>query len=85
MSELPVLLDIFENEMLARFWAGVLEGEGIPSMVQPQMGGYGMWGHDSFIPHGLYVSGGQAEDARAIVASQREAGRDAERDTGDRS
>ena len=71
MSE---LLEVFENEMLARFWAGVLEGEGIPSMVQPQMGGYGMWGHDSFIPHGLYVPGTQAADARAIVASQRASG-----------
>ena len=69
------LLEVFENEMLARFWAGVLESEGIPSMVQPRMGGYGMWGHDSFIPHGLYVSRKQAAEARAIVASQREAGR----------
>ena len=71
MSE---LLEVFENEMLARFWAGVLESEGIPSMVQPRMGGYGMWGHDSFIPHGLYVNGEQAKEAREIVASQREAG-----------
>ena len=68
------LLEVFENEMLARFWAGVLESEGILSMVQPQMGGYGMWGHDSFIPHGLYVSGTQADEAREIVASQRETG-----------
>ena len=71
MSE---LLEVFENEMLARFWAGVLESEGIPSMVQPRMGGYGVWGHDSFIPHGLYVNGEQAKEAREIVASQREAG-----------
>ncbi len=68
------LLEVFENEMLARFWEGVLESEGILSMVQPRMGGYGMWGHDSFIPHGLYVNGKQAAEARAIVASQREAG-----------
>ncbi len=68
------LLEVFENEMLARFWAGVLESEGILSMVQPRLGGYGMWGHDSFLPHGLYVSGEQAEEARAIVASQRESG-----------
>ncbi len=68
------LLEVFENEMLARFWAGVLESEGILSMVQPRLGGYGMWGHDSFIPHGLYVPATQAEEARAIVASQREAG-----------
>ena len=67
------LLEVFANEMLARFWEGVLEAEGIPSMVQPQMGGYGMWGHDSFIPHGLYVSGERAEEARAIVDAQREA------------
>ena len=68
------LLEVFDNEMLARFWAGVLESEGIPSMVQPQMGGYGMWGHDSFIPHGLYVTGERAEQARAIVEAQRESG-----------
>ncbi len=67
------LLEVFENEMLARFWAGVLEGEGIPSMVQPRMGGYGMWGHDSFIPHGLYVAVERAEEARAIIASLPEA------------
>ena len=74
------LLEVFENEMLARFWEGVLESEGIPSMVQPQMGGYGMWGHDSFIPHGLYVSGDRAEEARAIVASQREVGESQDHD-----
>ena len=33
-----------------------------------------MWSHDSFIPHGLYVNGEQAKEAREIVASQREAG-----------
>ena len=72
------LLEVFENEMLARFWAGVLESEGILSMVQPQMGGYGMWGHDSFIPHGLYVGRERADEARAIVAAQREAGQSRE-------
>ena len=67
------LLEVFDNEMLARFWAGVLESEGIPSMVQPRMGGYGMWGHDSFIPHGLWVTRERAEEARAIIASLPEA------------
>lgn len=33
----------------------------------------GVWSHDSFIPHGLYVNGEQAKKAREIVASQREA------------
>ena len=68
------LLEVFANEMLARFWAGLLESEGILSVVKPQLGGYGMWGHDSFIPHGLYVRTGQAEEAKAILAGQREAG-----------
>jgi hypothetical protein len=63
------LLTVFPNELIAGFWVGVLEHEGIRSSVKPQMGGYGMWGHDSFIPHGLYVASEQLEEARAILAN----------------
>ena len=59
---------MFPNEMIARFWVGVLLEEGIHSMVKPRMGGYGMWGHDSFIPHGLYVMEGDLAGARALMA-----------------
>jgi hypothetical protein len=66
------LLTVFPNELIAGFWVGVLEHEGIRSFVKPQMGGYGMWGHDSFIPHGLYVPSEQLEEARAILANDPE-------------
>ena len=63
------LLEVFPNELIAGFWVGVLEHEGIRSFVKPQLGGYGMWGHDSFIPHGLYVLSERLEEARAILAN----------------
>ena len=61
------LVEVFPNEMLARLWADILSGEGIPSLMKPQFGGYGGWGHDSFIPHGLYVLGEHIERARDII------------------
>ncbi len=61
------LVEVFPNEMLARLWADILRNERIPSLVIPQFGGYGPWGHDSFIPHGLYVLGKNIEKAQAII------------------
>jgi hypothetical protein len=61
------LVEMFPNEMLARLWADVLLSEGIPSLVKPQLGGYGALGHDSFIPHGLYVLANHTEKALAII------------------
>lgn len=61
------LVEIFPNEMLAGLWADILRNEGIPSLVKPQFAGYGAWGHDSFIPHGLYVLGKHTERAQAII------------------
>lgn len=61
------LVEVFPNEMLAQLWADVLRNEGIPSMLKPQFAGYGAWGHDSFIPHGLYVLGEHTERALAII------------------
>ena len=43
-------MELFPNEMLTLLLAGILLQGGIPSLVKPRMGGYGMWGHDSFIP-----------------------------------
>ena len=69
------LVAVFPNELIAGFWVGVLEQKGIPSLVKPQMGGYGMWGHDSFIPHGIYVLQERLDDARDILdGDQGEAG-----------
>ena len=64
---LEELLEIYPNEMLAQFWANVLEQEGIRSMIKPQRAGYGMWGRDSFIEHGLYVLSENIEQARVII------------------
>ena len=62
-----VCITTFENEMMAHFWAGVLEQEGIPSVVKPTMGGYGIFGHISFLPHSLYVMARDEERALALL------------------
>lgn len=61
------LVEVYPNEMLAQLWAGILDQEGIRSMVKPQYGGYGAWGRDVFIPHALYVLGENIDRARAII------------------
>jgi hypothetical protein len=61
------LVEVFPNEMLARLWADILSNEGIPSFVKPHFAGYGGWGPDSFIPHGLYVPGEHIEGARDSI------------------
>ena len=66
------LVEVFPNEMMASFWAGILQQEGILSVVKPQMGGYGMWGRDSFIPHALYVRPEHAARAQALLAESDE-------------
>ena len=57
----------FPNEMMARYWADVLEQEGIPGVVKPQMGGYGVFGHMSYVPHALYVLKKDEERALALL------------------
>ena len=57
----------FANEMMAQYWAGTLEKEGIRSAVKPLLGGYGVFGHFSFVPHGLYVLQEDEERARALL------------------
>ena len=61
-----VRIATFENEMMAHFWAGVLDQENIPSVVRPMMGGYGV-GHTSFVPHALYVMAKDEERALALL------------------
>ena len=61
------LLAVYPNEMLARLWADILSQDGIASVVKPQLGGYGPFGHDSFIHHGLYVMADNIERARAVI------------------
>lgn len=57
----------FPNEMMARYWADVLEQEGIRSVVKPQMGGYGVFGHMSYVPHTLHVLKKDEERALALL------------------
>ena len=61
------LLAVYPNEMLARMWADVLEQEGVRAMIKPQQAGYGGWGHDSFVPHAVYVLEEYIEKARRII------------------
>jgi hypothetical protein len=71
------LVEMFPNEMMARLWAEVLGNEGIPSLVKPQIGGYGLWGHDSFIHHGLYVLDEYIQRARDIIKDTEGSGEEA--------
>jgi hypothetical protein len=45
----------------------IFSNEGILSFVKPHLADYGGWGHDSFIPHGLYVLGEHIERARDSI------------------
>jgi hypothetical protein len=60
-------LEVYPNEMLARLWADILEQEGIGSFVKPELGGYGPFGHNSFIPHSIFVLSENIVRARAII------------------
>ena len=62
-----VRLEVYANEMLARLCADILRDEGIESSVNPERGGYGIWGHDSFIPHTLWVLDSDVERARTCL------------------
>ena len=70
MSASPLAVRVFPNEMEARAWAGVLEAAGIPTMVRAEGAGYGLWGHDSFLPHALYVRPDERERAEALLPPQ---------------
>ena len=67
MASDEVRVATFPNEMLARYWAGVLEQEGIHSVVKPLMGGYGVLGQTPFMHHGLYVLRENEERALALL------------------
>jgi hypothetical protein len=66
------LIEVFPNEMIAQFWSGVLLEEGIRCVVKPQLGGYGMWGRDVFLPHMLYVLPADVARARELMAEDEE-------------
>ena len=60
-------LRIYPNEMEARMAEGLLRDAGIGSVVRPGLGGYGLWGRNSFTPHGLWVMREEAEAALALL------------------
>lgn len=65
-------LRMYPNEMEARLAEGVLHDAGIGSVVRPELGGYGLWGRNSFAPHGLWVLQQQEEQARELLLSESE-------------
>ena len=62
-----VRVEVYPNEMIARLCASILRDEGIESIVNPERGGYGMWGHDSFIAHALWVLDSDVERAKVCL------------------
>lgn len=60
-------LEVFPNEMLAHMWADILSQEGIGAFVRPELGGYGPLGHNSFIPHSIFVLSEHIVRAREII------------------
>ncbi len=62
-----VLLVTYPNEMEARLLEEMLREEGIPSMVKPRGGGYGLFGQDPFIAHSVYVLEENLEKAKEIA------------------
>ena len=64
---MEVLLKVFDNEALAKLWAGVIENEGIRSMVKPAAPGWTPMYLGAFVPHGLYVLPDDEARARALL------------------
>lgn len=62
-----VPLDTFPNEMEAQLAAQVLQGEGVPVVVKPLGGGYGVFGVTPFIHHRVYVPEDMLERAREVL------------------
>ena len=69
MSQRPVALVTYPNEMEARMLAQLLESEGIASYVQALGAGYGALGVTQFIPHRIFVSPDKIEKAKEILES----------------
>ena len=64
-----VPLETYPNEMEAQMMAQILEGNGIPTAVQPMGGGYGALGVTQFIHHRLYVAEEDLERAQEIASA----------------
>jgi hypothetical protein len=62
-------LQTLPNEVEAIMLAQILEGEGIPAVVRPLNGGYGIFGATQWIHHGVYVDAEDLEKATAIMES----------------
>lgn len=63
-----VPLETFNNQMEAQMMAQILDGYGIPTVLQPLGGGYGALGVTQFIHHRLYVPEDDLERAQEIAA-----------------
>jgi hypothetical protein len=66
------LVATYQNEMEARLLEEMLREEGIPSVVKPRGGGYGLFGQDPFIAHSVYVLEENLQKAREIAAEDPE-------------
>ena len=62
-----VPLETYPNDMEAQMMAQILEGNGIPAVIQPMGAGYGALGVTQFIPHRLFVQEEDLKRAREIV------------------
>ena len=67
MSQRPVALVTYPNEMEARLLAQRLEAEGISSYVQALGAGYGALGVTQFIPHRLFVAPDDMKKAKELL------------------
>lgn len=63
-----VPLETYPNEMEAQMMAQILEGNGIPVVIQPMGGGYGALGVTQFIHHRLFVQEADLKRAKDIAA-----------------
>ncbi len=58
----------FPNETMARYWQGVLESEGVGSIIKPLGAGYATLGNMPFlVAHGLYVLPEHEERASEVL------------------
>ena len=66
-SVTEVAVTVFQSDLEAQMWAGVLRDEGIPSVIVALGPGAGAWGTTAFLPHELRVRSQDAERARELL------------------
>ena len=66
-SDRLTCLRVYPNEPEARMAEGLLQEAGVGSVVRPEYAGYGPWGQNQFMAHGLWVLRAQEEEARALL------------------